>query len=271
MPSAQQCRAVHPRPSILRPRPCQANRAKRTQFPAAPGGRGRRGVGRGKNAQNEANSGGGFRCEVSSVKQIVRNEPNSQRHRVGEAAGARDEGKMCKTNPIRRPPHRGRRDESCETNPIGRANSAKQSQFCPSGRTGKYFVEKYLWRIEHAGDLGKTKPIRAPAALGKGRQGCPRRWRDRVVQTKPICPGPTGRAAGPGPEMLPRTGTSVQNEANFRPGPTQSIWNTPRYAGRTRHAPICGVPLAAARYFGYKNGVFRSSDGPDEDRNLRMT
>jgi hypothetical protein len=37
------------------------------------------------------------------------------------------------------------------------------------------------------------------------------------------------------------------------------------------HAPICGLPLAAACYFGYKNGVFRSFGGPDEDRNLRMT
>ncbi len=41
----------------------------------------------------------------------------------------------------------------------GHGGCAKQSQFCGRGRMGKYLVEKELWRIEHAGGLGETKPI----------------------------------------------------------------------------------------------------------------
>ncbi len=78
--------------------------------------------------------------------------------------------------------------KSCETNPIGRANRVKQSQFCPSDRTGKYFAEKDLWRIEHAGDLGKTKPIRAPAALGKDRQGWPCRGGTELYKQTQFAP-----------------------------------------------------------------------------------
>jgi len=100
----------------------------------------------------------------------------------------------------------------------GRGNRAKQSQFHRSGRTGKYLVQNELWRIEHARDLRKTKPIPAGTALGRDRPRCRgRRW-ERVVQTKPICPAPTPRGAGPRPEMGPPAETNVRNKANSPPG-----------------------------------------------------
>jgi len=108
---------------------------------------------------------------------------------------------------------------------------------CAGGKTGKYFVEKDLWRIEHAMDLEKTKPISGGAggtrSAGRGPGGLYKQTqfgRGLLCETKPICPGRTGRGAGPGPERRPPAGISVQNEANSRPGPTRGIWNPPRHA-----------------------------------------
>ena len=148
--------------------------------------------------------------------------------RWDEAPGTGDEGQMRKTNPIclarpggppapsagggcaKRTQFPAGRDTSvfhyaiipapsvlCETKPIPPERQA----------TGKYLVEKELWRIEHAKDLRKTKPISAGApGMDEGRQGHPRRRRRaKACETKPI----------------------------FAPGPTRWIWNTPPYAGRT--------------------------------------
>jgi hypothetical protein len=182
-------------------------------------------------------------------------------------------GQFCQTKPIP-PVGRGAEGERCKTKPnlgalgylgAGRAGPSPEPIVQNKANLGKPGQQN------RQGRLCKTKPIRVPAALGEGRQGCPCRWRDRVVQTKPICPGRTGRAAKRGPVVLPQTDTNVQNEANFRPGSTRRMWNMPPYAGRTRHAPICGRPLAAACGFGYKNGVFRRFDGPDDGHSLRTT
>jgi len=117
---ARWCRAALPRPSTLRPRPCQGACAKRTQFPALPGGTRPWGLRRGANAQNEPNF------------------------------ADRDEERTCKTNPIspcpgpaaRRAPEKVglptpnlRKAGLCKTNPISptatRSERAKRTQFRP--------------------------------------------------------------------------------------------------------------------------------------------
>ncbi len=75
-----------------------------------------RAVGRWENAQNEANFGGGFKCEAAGVRQIVQNEPNLRLaawhgHLAREFHGrdahatstAAAQSEPCKTKPIRRP------------------------------------------------------------------------------------------------------------------------------------------------------------------------
>ncbi len=235
-------RATIPRRTILSPSWPLAfpgpHYAKRTQFPATPGGTGPQGAWNGgRIVRNEANLGRSLKCEVSRVKRIVQNEANLGRGGACRAKRSQSPGRTwgqtpygVTTNPGPSAPNKANLGRpAAQTNPIrGRAitpnkanlpprasrtvagaKRAKQSQFRRSGRTGKYLVEKELWRIEHAQDLRKTKPM---------------------------CPGPTARGAGPGPEMPPPAATSVQNEANFRRGPTRCIWNPPPYAGRTRRA-----------------------------------
>ncbi len=157
-------RGFFPHPSTLRPRPCQADRAKQTQFPAGPGGTGPQGRG----------------ARVQSAKQ-------SQFGR-----------------------------SRARTPNLRRDDDAKQSQFRRANRTGKYFAEKDLWRIEHATDLGKTKPIcpgSTATAPGRGRNCC--RGRAHACETKPIF-GP-GRRDGSGirPRMPPAPGL---------PDPTPFVW-----------------------------------------------
>jgi hypothetical protein len=105
-------------------------------------------------------------------------------------------------------------------------NYAKQSQFRPSSRTGKCLAGNELWRIEHATDL---------------------------CETKPICRGPTGRDAGPGPEVRPPGGTSVQNKANFVPtdGNSQPV-DRPEDAAAggselCKTKPICSAAMRPRR------------------------
>jgi hypothetical protein len=127
----------------------------------------------------------------------------------------------------------------------------KQSQFRRSGRIGKYLVEKELWRIEHARDLRKTKPISSRRTRTAGRwQGS---GRNLSCKTKPICLGSAARGtAGTGctnKANWPRTdwkrrwagapnaaagGDKRAKRSQFPPGPTRGIWNPPPYAGHTR-------------------------------------
>jgi hypothetical protein len=56
-------------------------------------------------------------------------------------------------------------------------------QFRQSDKTGKYLVEKELWRIEHAEDIGKTKPIPGCAGWAGARAtGDP----GKMCETNPI-------------------------------------------------------------------------------------
>ncbi len=174
--------------------------AKRSQFPTAPGGTGPQGTG--PMMQNEANL-------LWADRQWTRG---------GKVAPAGTAG-----------PERAKRTQ------FGGVKCAKRTQLWPLRRSGRPIIPPFhpsgvpVPRLQGRGQSRETKPI--PGRAGWGEAGGTGAW--GVVQTKPICPGPTGGGAGPRPRMPPPTGTSVQNEANFRPGPTRWIWNTPPYAGRT--------------------------------------
>ena len=94
---------------------------------------------------------------------------------------------------------------------------AKQSQFRRSGRTDKYLMEKELWRIEHARDLRKTKPI--------ARSGAPRRCLDcgLGIGDRPavgrLAPGLRRTKCAKRTQFARRgrgTRANAQNEANLR-------------------------------------------------------
>jgi hypothetical protein len=85
----------------------------------------------GRNAQNEPNFGRSFKFEVSSVKRIVQNEPNSRRSRVGrgQRGDGRGENAQNEPNSRRHQVERGRRG-------VGRgANVQNEANFHrPGGR-----------------------------------------------------------------------------------------------------------------------------------------
>jgi len=86
---------------------------------------------------------------------------------------------------------------------------AKQSQFRRRGRTGKYFVEKELWRIEHAGGLGETKPISARTALAEGRQVGRRCRTDELYKQTQFAPDGHGRPSSRPPAQSLRSGQAL--------------------------------------------------------------
>jgi hypothetical protein len=129
-------------------------------------------------------------------------------------------GQFCQTKPIP-PVGRGAEGERCKTKPnlgalgylgAGRAGPSPEPIVQNKANLGKPGQQN------RQGRLCKTKPIRVPAALGEGRQGCPCRWRDRVVQTKPICPGRTGRAPGGGRKRCRRQTRTCKTKPIFGPG-----------------------------------------------------
>jgi len=160
-------------------------------------------VGRGKNAQNEANSGGGFRCEVSSVKQIVRNEPNLPPAAPGsaglivrnEANSAANRAKRTQLGgPIVRnkanSPEAGRDGQGPAKSPMpaprdqsvrNKANSAQAA-----GRTSTLWKKTYgeLNMQETSVKQSQFAPGRLGETLGRGRKCC--HGRAQACKTKPI-------------------------------------------------------------------------------------
>jgi hypothetical protein len=209
--------------------------------PAAPGSAG-------LIVQNEANSAANRAKRTQLGGPIVRNKANSPE--------AGRDGQGPAKSPMPAPRDQSVRNKANSAQAAGRTStlwkktygelnmqetSVKQSQFAHRRHWAKAGKGTRAGGRTELYKQSQFAPDRLDEPLGRGRKCC--HGRAQACKTKPI----------------------------FRPGPTRWIWNMPPYAGRTRHAPICWLPLAAACYFGYKNGVFRSFGGPDEDRNLRMT
>jgi hypothetical protein len=142
--------------------------------------------------RNEPNFRRNFKFEVSSVKRIVQNEPNSRRYRVGRGprgvgrgASVRNEPNLAR--PAERPIPGGKK---CETNPIwlglGRAGprqakDAKRTQFGPAWAEPGPRRAKDAKRTQFGpasqkvGTLGgqrcETNPI-SPRTRPRGSQSC---------------------------------------------------------------------------------------------------
>ena len=111
------------------------------------------------------------------VRTACTNEPNlptrTRMVRGGRRCQrSRRSGLLRQTNPICPAPAGEGAGRACWKRCQCWGNCAKQTQSCRSDRKGKCFLGKELRRIWPATGVGKTKPISARTAVGKGRQGC---------------------------------------------------------------------------------------------------
>jgi hypothetical protein len=127
--------------------------------------------------------------------------------------GSSPESKTCETNPICRPPHRGRRDQSCETKPIPRLGIADGAQSCggtPALRPAASGLQKAKCakRTQFASARGKTG-----SPMGGRCKTNPIGWGE-MGKTKPIRPdlggaaSPAGERSGTNPIRGPRLSAS---------------------------------------------------------------
>ena len=127
---------------------------------------------------------------------------------------------LRETKPICRRPREGAGGRGFMQNKANRRDHrAKQSQFRQSGRMGKCLVEKKLWRIEHAGDLGETKPISARTAMARGRQACWYCRRGRLYKQSQFATDGRGRPSSGSPAHSLRSGHALGDAT--RPHRTQ--------------------------------------------------
>ncbi len=210
--------------------PSGATCAKRTQFPAAPGGPWPRGVGRGANVQNEANF-------VNRDEANVQNEPNlpggaGRRSLAPPPSGPTPAKPIVQNEPNFRPCRAGRGHRGRGA----RGNRAKRTQFARWGRAGRgpggggrganAQNEPNLARAGPGRDGRKTQNEPNFRPVGPDPEG-------RLCKTKPICPPRPGGLPSPLPNRLCKTkpnlgrmgylgGASgrhiMRNEANLSPG-----------------------------------------------------
>jgi len=115
--------------------------------PGQPTGR----VPRGRESAKQSQSGG----DCAKQSQFARLEGN----RWGQRDPKRDLSRLGARPTLQvgsSAPNKAKFGQPGRRRPVG---CAKQSQFRRRDRTGKCLAEKDLWRIEHAGGLGETKPI----------------------------------------------------------------------------------------------------------------
>jgi hypothetical protein len=146
----------------------------------------------------------------------------------------------------------------CHRGRAGMCKTKKQSQFLPRADT---------MVLEYA-----TVCRPHPACIhlrGVHNRSCDPRGSDAVAQSRGEGILPL-RVAGilPAIRRRPRTEGPLRVRLDTKEQGRDALATRPRNDG---HAPICGLPLAAGCGFGYKNGVFRRFDGPDDGRSLRMT
>ena len=184
------------------------DRAKQSQFPAAPDGT--RPGGRGPRGQVRKTKPIPGRAWATRAVEGNRAKQSQFGPRCPEMGARRQvwgpcRGRLCKTKPILE----GVSSFECQVRQDGlrvlgvfllrtshfelpaerrlpRGNRAKQTQFARSEVKDKSRLGKELWLIGHAKSLGKTKPICARAATANGRQGGRRRRSGRACETNPI-------------------------------------------------------------------------------------
>ena len=144
----------------------------------------------------------------------VRNKANSAAQPIVRNKADSPGGAVVQTNPI-----------SGGWAAMGRAAAPNKANCAEAKRTGKYLVEKELWRIEHAGGLGETKPIftRGEGSVGRAP---PYMWA-QLRQTNPV------RAWGAG-----AGGTKSAKQSQTQAG--WSIWGMVRPEGQSCE---WGMPL----------------------------
>ena len=166
------------------------------------------------NVRNEPNFGADFRCKVSGVERVVRNEPNSARSGQGRFPRQAKDAKRTQFPAMPggpRPQGRGTRGECAKRTQFavchagaGGTNRAKRSQFpagpggtAPQGRgtRGQMCKTKPISsdvrrdeaaRARNEGQTCKTKPNFRPDSNGQGPGRPPVPPAGPVVQTKPI-------------------------------------------------------------------------------------
>ncbi len=210
-----------------RRRGARGNHAKRTQF-ARQGqpGRGRRGAGRGANAQNEAKPG---QTGVSGGRRVrgtccAKRTQFARRGLAGQGLGTWDKGQMRKTNPICPATSGG-------TGPAGqgtRGRCAKRTQFARQGQPGR--GRRGVGRGANAQNEAKPGQAGAPGGRRVGGTCCAKRtqfarrgragqglgtWDEgQMRKTNPICPATSG---GTGPAGQGTRGRCAKR-SQFPPG-----------------------------------------------------
>jgi hypothetical protein len=181
-PISRRGRAALPRPSTFRPRPCQADRAKRSQFPTVPGETRseRRGL-VGRLCKTKPIPGRARRDEAWRTKAVEGNRakqtqfgPRCPEMGADRQARGLGRGRLCKTKPI---PGGGRGGAIVrnKANLRGFGRRARASSLAPHS-SGLPWV--------NCAKQSQFTP--APTGKGAGRQGrkCYRRWDDRTKQTQ---------------------------------------------------------------------------------------
>jgi hypothetical protein len=159
-----------------------ANRAKRTQFPAGPGGMGHQGRGtRGQRAKRTQFSRRGGAAGARDAGQMCKTNPISGGAGRDGAAAACKAGQMCKTKPIRRRTGGTRRRWPRRQVSPPRTSMRNKPNFRRGNKRSKYFVEKELWQIDQQRGSTKQSQFACLSRRGGGTGPQRRGQRSRVA------------------------------------------------------------------------------------------